>query len=189
MSIAAISAHSFDRVAAVSDLREPPRAGTSTAEDRPRGGNRHQLVSSMFTLLGTTVQRAEAKDEQAVYRFAHALMHDLRRVWGDDDDVALDRQDWADLTARLNALARAAIGAQGDGSAAALSAGSAAELMRVPSSRLIEAFVAMRRALPAGRNEPQAGSPVAALGDFLQRLASTTAHAIAPSGALLDMKV
>jgi len=190
MSIGVVSIPFIDRVSAVVDHGEPPRAGNSTAEHRPRGGQRHQLVESMFSVLGASASRAEPQAEQAVSRFAYALMHDLRRVGGDDEDAALAHHDWLDLTARLNALARAAAGGAVAGAAQSLTAGGAAALMQVPSSRLIEAFVAMRRAMSADCVEPGNGDVRSALAQFLQQLAADTARSrVNPSGALLDTKV
>lgn len=190
MSIGVYSVPFVDRVSAVVDHGEPRRAGNSTAEQRPRGGQRHQLVESMFSVLGASASRADPQAEQAVARFAHALMEDLRRVGGEDDEAALPRLDWVDLSARLLALARAAVGPDVAGVARPLTAGGAAELMQVPSSRLIEAFVAMRRALSNDRVELGGGDLRTALAEFLQQLAADTARSrVDPSGALLDMKV
>lgn len=118
MSIAAISS-SF--VAAVRE-RAPvapvasvdggaaPRVGAQAQRD---GGRRHELVGAMNQVLGIEGEQ-DKSDAQAVFRFAHALMSDLRslaggaRPDGPGRGHAWGRRDWSDLPQRIDALATAA---------------------------------------------------------------------------------
>lgn len=111
MSIAAISS-SF--VAAVRETAAPPAAVAATRPAEPRqseGGRRHQLVDAMQQVLGTD---HEPDQGQAVFRFAHALMHDLRSLDGDAPAQgpgrghAWGRRSWSDLSQRIDTLAAAA---------------------------------------------------------------------------------
>jgi hypothetical protein len=77
-------------------------------------GRRHELVAAMNLALGVESSASQDKHaEQAVFRFAHALMHDLRTLVGEEREGARawGRSDWGDLSQRLSALATAAGGA------------------------------------------------------------------------------
>lgn len=118
MSIAAISS-SF--VAAVRE-RAPvapvasvdggaaPSVGAQAQRD---GGRRHELVGAMSQVLGIEGEQYKS-DAQAVFRFAHTLMSDLRSLaCGAEQDGhgrghAWGRRDWSDLPQRIDALATAA---------------------------------------------------------------------------------
>jgi hypothetical protein len=113
MSIAAITS-SF-----VSKLGARPALASATAAQAPRadqrGGQRHELVTAMNQALGFDGE--QTKDQaQAVFRFAHALMQDLRNIdsdgaagprRGDGHGNAWGRHAWSDLPQRLAALATA----------------------------------------------------------------------------------
>ena len=169
MSIAALSS-SF--VTATQALAAPlPLEPAAAARGSHRdGGRRHELVDAMNQALGQSGPQSKAT-EQAVFRFAHALMHDLRSIEGDGSrpgpgrGVAWGQRGWSDLPQRIDALATAAGAAPAADAAAAepvasvapvpdvpqqpnpLTTTSAAlHLMQVPSSRLLEAFAALRQA-------------------------------------------
>ena len=117
MSIAAITS-SF-----VSKLGDRPALAPVTAPRAPRaaqrggheGGQRHELVAAMNQALGFDSE--QTKDQaQAVFRFAHALMQDLRNIdrdgaagprRGHGHGNAWGRHAWSDLPQRLAALATA----------------------------------------------------------------------------------
>jgi hypothetical protein len=63
----------------------------------------------MQQALGVEGEQDKAT-EQAVFRFAHTLMHDLRTMAGEETEGprAWGRRDWGDLSQRLTALATAA---------------------------------------------------------------------------------
>lgn len=111
MSIAALSS-SF--VAAVRERIAPLASQTVAAADQApparEGGLRHALVDAMKLALGSEAT-SERGDDQDVFRFAQALMHDLRRIEGSEDadgpgrGKAWGRRDWNDLPQRIDALA------------------------------------------------------------------------------------
>lgn len=115
MSIAALSS-SF--VAAAREIAPPEpvaavgavRAGSGSGVEHA-AGRRHELVDAMTRALG--VEGAPTRTEaQAVFRFAHALMQDLRTLAGDTaapgQPPAWGRREWSDLSQRLETLASAA---------------------------------------------------------------------------------
>jgi hypothetical protein len=109
MSIAALSstfAGAVRRSAAPPDAAEPVRAAPRPAREH---GRRHELVAAMNQALGVEGGQDKASD-QAVFRFAHSLMHDLRTMVGEETEGprAWGRRDWGDLAQRLTALATAA---------------------------------------------------------------------------------
>jgi hypothetical protein len=149
---------------------------------------------------------ADDEGSQSVLRFAHALMQDLRTLAGEPgaeaaagSEVAA-AQAWADLPQRLTALAAAA-SRPPEPSVAAVAdmpeqpnpvttATAAVHIMQVPTSRLLEAFVAMHRAL-GQQSAVQAGQERAALADLARRLAGSVppaSRAAQPAGAVLDVK-
>lgn len=87
----------------VQPLREAHRS--------PReGGHRHELVSAMNQGLGRVGEQDE-RDAQAVFRFAHALMRDLRSIEaGSGRGNGWGQRDWGDLPQRIDALATAVVG-------------------------------------------------------------------------------
>lgn len=237
MSIAAITS-SF-----VAAVRDRPAAG-SPAPAEPvaevthaaKGGRRHELVDAMQQALGSGSVEGKS-GEQAVFRFAHALMHDLRKIEGGADGGppgggrAWGRRSYNDLPQRLEALATAAATPITPASPAVpatpiaptggltappaadlpvqpdpLTATSAAlHLMQVPSSRLLEAYAALRQVLgdgePAPASDASAPTPVvpttppdtarAALAEFLTRLSTTLSadtSASLPTGSLVNVR-
>jgi len=200
MSIAAISsqfASSVRRMAApaATEATEPVRAAPRVAREP---GRRHELVAAMNQAMGLDGEQDRAT-EQAVFRFAHVLMRDLRTLAGEESDGprAWGRRDWGDLSQRLGALATAA-------SQPAVPAPSpevlaqpspltpttaAVHIMKVPSSHLLEAFATLQRALG---QQSAANAPSAArteLADLARRLAAAVAPATAataPAGTVVD---
>ena len=118
MSIAAIASSFVTAVRAAAPLAPvtPVQPGRSVQRGEHEGGCRHELVDAMNQVLG--VEGEPSKDEaQAVFRFAHALMHDLRSIDagsvpalgnGHGRGHAWGRRDWSDLPQRIDALATAA---------------------------------------------------------------------------------
>jgi hypothetical protein len=200
MSIAAISsqfASSVRRMAAptATEASEPVRAAPRVAREP---GRRHELVAAMNQAMGLDGEQDRAT-EQAVFRFAHVLMRDLRTLAGEESDGprAWGRRDWGDLSQRLGALATAA-------SQPAVPAPSpevlaqpspltpttaAVHIMKVPSSHLLEAFATLQRAL-GQQSEANAPSDArTALADLARRLATAVQPATAattPAGTVVD---
>jgi hypothetical protein len=244
MSIAAISS-SF--VAAVrergSSSVEAVAATRPTARAAQDGGRRHELVGAMKQVLGME-DGVDRTEDQAVFRFAHALMHDLRSIdggaarEGPGRGNAWGRRNWSDLPQRIDALATAASAPpaappgvvaapaptpapvqavpdpeidtapttpvatalpRADASALpeelpppnpVTSTSAAVHLMQVPSSRLIEAYAALRQALGAQSDAPAGSSLRGELSAFLDRLAEKLAPDTAaelPSGSVLHL--
>jgi hypothetical protein len=239
MSIAAISS-SF--VAAVRErVSLPPvdavDAPPPAAPMQREGGRRHDLVDAMKQVLGIDGEQ-DRSDDQAVFRFAHTLMHDLRKIDGGDEHEghghghgrghAWGRRSWSDLPERLQALATAAAApapaapavptAPPEPPVQALppadprptapaesvvappelppqptpitTTSAAVHLMQVPSSRLLEAFAALRRALGDSAEASTPATTRADLAVFLERLStqlSATSPAGAPTSSLLNL--
>lgn len=141
---------------------------------------------------------------EAIARFAHALMDDLRTLGEGAAHPA-----WGDLGNQLGALAvQAASGSGGHGADAAVAevppqpnpitpTSAAVHLMQVPSSRLLEAYAALRQALPdqavpVGSAAGEAGGDRAQLAAFLDRLSQSLQPqadaASAGVGNLLDLR-
>ena len=238
MSIAAITS-SF--VTAVRERAVPatqsPTEPVAEMRDAVKGGRRHELVDAMQQVLGSDSVDGKS-GEQAVFRFAHALMHDLRKIDAGTDGPtpgvghAWGRRSYSDLSERLETLATASAKPATPAIPATpatpvtplpiepatlpvvdmplqpdpMTATSAAlHLMQVPTSRLLEAYAALRQALgdsepaPSAAVEPPATgtstSPTdanrAALADFLTRLSatlSTDAPASLPAGSLVNVQ-
>lgn len=114
MSIAAISS-SFVfavRASTAGAPVQPVSDSTSASRHLEGGGRRHALVDAMNQVLGLEGEQSKAQD-QAVFRFAHALMQDLRSLDGagapgPGRGYAWGRRDWSDLPQRIDALATAA---------------------------------------------------------------------------------
>lgn len=230
MSIAAISS-SF--VAAVRERVSLPPVGAVDAPQpiapaQREGGRRHELVDAMKQVLSIEGEQ-DRSDDQAVFRFAHALMHDLRKIdggnehEGDGRGHAWGRRGWSDLPERLQALAAAAVTPAPAAAPAAppvrarppvdpaptapadsqvlqsevppqphpITATSAAvHLMQVPSSRLLEAFAALSRALGDSAEASTPETTRADLAVFLERLSTrlrADAPASEPSGSVLNL--
>ncbi len=214
MSIAAISQSFISavrrgaasvNVEAADPVRAVPRAS------REFHGRRHELVDAMNQVLGVEPGTQDKAQAQAVFRFAHALMHDLRSMSHESEaeaggeappgagrgGKALGRRDWGDLSQRLSTLATAAAATPAPSSEVpavpdmpdpVTTASAAVHIMKVPSARLLEAFVAMQRAL--GRQDDPL-DPRHALARFTQELArAVTADGpiVALAGSLLDVK-
>ena len=211
MSIAAISQSFVSAVrrgaASVNvEAAEPVRAVPRAS--REFHGRRHELVDAMNQVLGAEPGTQDKAQAQAVFRFAHALMHDLRSMSHESEAEAggeappgagrggnaLGRRDWGDLSQRLSTLATAAAAPAAEAPAVpdmpdpVTTASAAVHIMKVPSARLLEAFVAMQRAL--GRQDDPL-DPRHALARFTQELArAVTADGpiVALAGSLLDVK-
>ncbi len=183
---------------------EPVRAVARVASEAPR---RHELFDAMNRVFKAASDGQVADDEgsQSVLRFAHALMQDLRMVAGGDEAAAADGahvSTWSDLPQRLSALATAASRPAAQAVAAAAEAEMPAEpnpvttataavhIMKVPSSRLLEAFVSMHRAL-GQQGELQAGREREALAELARRLAGSVKAGPGTgrgAGTVLDVK-
>jgi hypothetical protein len=206
-TIAAISssyASAVLRSAAASstDAAEPVHAVARVATETPR---RHELFDAMNRVLQAASDGQVADDEgsQSVLRFAHALMHDLRTLAGEEGAAPADgarAQAWGDLPQRLSTLATAASRPAGPAAAAEVeipdepnpvtTATAAVHIMKVPSSRLLEAFVAMSRAL-GQQGELQAGREREALAELARKLAGSvkaSPNVGRSAGTVLDVK-
>lgn len=188
--------------ASSADAAEPVRAVARVATETPR---RHELFDAMNRVLQAASDGQVADDEgsQSVLRFAHALMHDLRTLAGEEGAAPADgarAQAWGDLPQRLSTLATAASRPAGPAAAAEVeipdepnpvtTATAAVHIMKVPSSRLLEAFVAMSRAL-GQQGELQAGREREALAEVARKLAGSVKASPSvgrSAGTVLDVK-
>lgn len=211
MSIAAISQSFVSAVRAGTapagiEAAEPVPAAARVAPREPQG-RRQALVDAVYQAMDVEAGEEDRPQTQAVYRFAHALMHDLRAIGGDGTAEgtgrALGRGDWGDIGQRLSALATAAASKPEATPAVpempqeprpVTTATAAVHLMQVPSARLLEAFVAMHRALERQdeeRNPIDLPDPRGALAEVLRTLAhaaSTETPIATQAGALLDIR-
>ena len=237
MSIAAISSSFVSAIrASASSAPVPPVSGApALAGHAEGGGRRHELVDAMSQVLGLNGETSKAQD-QAVFRFAHALMQDLRSIDGaaapgPGRGHAWGRREWSDLPQRIDALATAAgapvttppapveqpavpvvvsaapaIAPVAHVASALVAEPAAAELppqpnpvtttsaavhlMQVPTSRLLEAFAALRRAL-GDQAEPSTPSStrtdLAALLDRLADELGAGAAAELPAGSVVNL--
>jgi hypothetical protein len=229
MSIAAISS---GFITAVRERAAPVNVDAIAAARAPaptgrEGGRRHELVDAMKQVLGVDGE-LDSGDTQAVFRFAHALMHDLRSIdagatrEGHGRGHAWGRRSWSDLPQRIDTLATAAAAsagprpelpgaplvppAQATPAAPANTAPPLAELpmqpnpvtttsaavhlMQVPTSRLLEAFAALHRALGESAPAAPAATARSELAAFLGRLSNALAPdapSSAPAGRWLDL--
>lgn len=226
MSIAALSS-SF-----VAAVRERPTAATPavTATESaaaPRGeGRRAALIDAIQQVAGGELPDGP-RGEQAVFRFAQALMHDLRRIDGGGVEGpgrghAWGRRDWSDLPQRLDALATASGAPAAETPATpppeasaspseppplpeagaaptepppqpnpVTTTSAALHLMQVPTSRLLEAFAALREALGQSSPADSSDGGRAALAEFLTRLSGSLAAdttAALPAGSVVDLR-
>jgi hypothetical protein len=181
---------------------EPVRAVPRVTREEPR---RHELLDAMNLVLNAAADGAPADDEasQSVLRFAHALMHDLRTLGGEEGAAPVDgarAQAWGDLPQRLSALATAASKPAADTLVAVAeipdepspvtTATVAVHIMKVPSSRLLEAFISMHRAL-GQQVELLAGREREALAQLASKLAGSVKGnpgAARSAGHVLDVK-
>ena len=202
MSIAAISSSfvSAVRGSAAAPPIEAAAAPRATTYSHREGGRRHELVDAMQQVLG--IEREPDKVEaQAVFRFAHALMQDLRSIdggaarEGPGRGHAWGRRSWSDLAQRIDTLATAAA-AQPElppQPNPVTTTSAAVHLMQVPTSRLLEAFAALRVALgkaSSADDAPPATDQRSELAAFLQRLADSLgndAPASVPAGSVVNL--
>jgi len=250
MSIAAISS-SFISAVRASASGAPVQAASAVpalSRHAESGGRRHELVDAMNQVLGLDGEQSKAQD-QAVFRFAHALMQDLRSIDGGPASgpgrgQAWGRREWSDLPQRIDALATAAAApvaataAPVEGPAepampipmpvpkpvptpvpvpvpAPLSSvpavptaevdttaelppqpnpitttSAALHLMQVPTSRLLEAYTALRRAIGDQAEPTTPTSNRTELATLLERLAGELdagATAELPAGSVLNL--
>jgi hypothetical protein len=218
MSSSLVSAVRANATSASVDPVRPITPARAAQRSSHEGGQRHELVDAMNQVLG--VDGAQTKDQaQAVFGFAHALMHDLRSVDAGGAPAAPARaawgqRDWHDLAQRIDALATAAnapaTGPAPDTAAAAAPAtppptsaaaqpsdgppmpnpitplSAAVHLMQVPSSHLLEAYAALRKAI--GEQSASTGSQRGDLAAFLDQLVHQLApDAAAPAGSVLHL--
>lgn len=219
MSIAALSTTFASQVRRPAPAAPPPVDAAAPVRAAPRvaseHGRRHELVAAMNLALGVESPASQDKHaEQAVFRFAHALMHDLRTMVGEEREGprAWGRSDWGDLSQRLSALATASGGATAETPAPEvpdqpnpLTATTAAvHIMSVPSSHLLAAFVAMQQALGLEADAQDGDADAldeaaqgagdaaarAALAELARRLASgltPSSGVTLPAGAVVDV--
>jgi hypothetical protein len=240
MSIAAITSSFVSTVgaraaSAPAAVAQAPRAGHRGGHD---GGHRHELVDAMNQVLGIDGDQTKGQ-AQAVFRFAHALMQDLRNIEdggaagpgrGHGHGNAWGRRTWSDLPQRLDALATATaapaavrpeVPAQPLTPAVSIvtqpaataglppivaatvpqlelppqpnpvtTTSAALHLMQVPSSRLLEAFAALRRALldQSDPVAPQASrADLATTLNLLSRELTAGAPTDLPAGSVLNL--
>ena len=117
MSIAAISSNFVSAVRGSLDMPpvEPVQGARAVHRQAQGEGRRHELIGAMNQALGNVDEQGK-ETAQAVFRFAHALMHELRSVdaggeQGPARGHAWGRREWSDLPQRIDALATA-VGAQ-----------------------------------------------------------------------------
>jgi hypothetical protein len=203
MSIAAISSafaplmHAGSSVEPVAAVAAVPRSAPVASH---AGGRRRELIDTTAHALGMTAS-LDNHAEQAVFRFAHALMHDLRAVAGDRSDPGsapdVGHSAWSDLPQRLSALATAA--SQPSIAASELPdtpnpltpATAALHIMKVPTSRLLEAFVSLQRAVGQQVEAVTPAQTRSALAEMVQRLAavaSPSSGGAIEAGAVLDLR-
>jgi hypothetical protein len=213
MSIAAIRRSFIAAVTPSRPVEGQASASKTRADDEPRAaqGPRHELVDAMNRALGVPADATKAQT-QAVFRFAKALMHDLREVEGGNDDEhrgrgkAWGRREWNDLPQRLAALAAAASREPAGTTPAdaepsemaeaadvtempnpATPASIAVHMAKVPSSHLLEAFVAMQRALGQAQDDNDARSGLATLATQLATALQPGTKAELPAGSVVDV--
>ena len=203
MSIAAISSAFIPLMRAGSSV-EPVAAVAAVPPSSPvaahAGGRRRELIDATAHALGMTPS-PDNHAEQAVFRFAHALMHDLRAVAGDRSDFGsapdAGPSAWSDLPQRLSALATAAsqpllVAAELPDTPNPLTPATAAlHIMKVPSSRLLEAFVSLQRAIGLQAEAATPAQTRAALAEMAQRLAavaSPSSGSAIEAGAVVDVR-
>lgn len=205
MSIAAISSNFVSAVRGSLDMPpvEPVQGARAVHRQAQGEGRRHELIGAMNQALGKVDEQGK-ETAQAVFRFAHALMHELRSVdaggeQGPARGHAWGRREWSDLPQRIDALATA-VGAQaGQAQAPAASAAAAAAvadvagvveppmpnpltrtsaavyMMQVPSSRLIAAYEALHQAMGSQPVATTAAGAREGLAALLERLSSQLA--------------
>jgi hypothetical protein len=183
------------------------QASWRSADKAERAGSpRHQLVQAIEQALGDDQVQSKAVSP-ALLHFAHALMRDLRTMTGDASSPAdgTARRDWNDLPQRLQALATA-VGAPAAADIPAepnpvTTTTAAVHLQLVPSSHLIEAFVALQRALgdqereaarlnSADNKVPTTADLRAGLAGLIGKIAAGLApdsRATLPSGSVVNL--
>ncbi len=167
--------------------------------DAAQAARSNQLVDAIQQLGGGDGEQGAA-EPQAVMAFAHALMHDLRSVdagaAGPGNGRAWGGRNWSDLPQRIDALATAVQSSLGEAAAPTNAAAQATmapmppevakptspvtttsiavHLMQVPSSRLVEAYAALLKAI-GQEDAANAVTPHADLASFLDHLAQRLA--------------
>lgn len=206
MSIAAISQSFVAAVRGAPPVEAHDRgrgAGRHAGADAPQG-RRHELVDAMTQALGVAIEPTKAQ-AQAVFRFANVLMHDLRELDGSDERRGHGRRAWSDLPQRLVALAAAAsrepvttaadAGPPATGETPAVPdlpqpatpISLAVHMAQVPSSHLLEAFVAMQRALGREQDDLGARSGLGALATQLASALQPDAQSELPAGSVVNL--
>ena len=205
MSIAAISSSFVSAVRGSVDVPPVDAVPRSRAVHRhsPQEGRRHELIGAMNQALGK-VDEPGKDSAQAVFRFAHALMQELRSIdaggeQGQGRGHAWGRREWSDLPQRIDALATAVgartdppqpVAAPVDAPVVAVPAeafieppmpnpltktSAAVYMMQVPSSRLIAAYEALQQAMGSQPVEWTAAGAREGLAALLERLSSQLA--------------
>ena len=211
MSIAAVSKSFIVAVGGTRAVegREQERGAYRHPEPREAQGRRDELIDAMNRALGVPADASKGQ-AQAVFRFAKALMHDLREVVAGDESErrgrAWGRRDWNDLPQRLAALATAASREPATTEPAdtgprpvpevaevpelpnpATPASLAVHMAKVPTSHLLEAFVAMQRALGREQDDRSARSGLAALATQLASALQPGTKSELPAGSVVNL--
>jgi len=191
MSIAAISrSFSSSALGGLDPIEAPARSQGHRHRDEHQG-RRHELVEALSRTLG--LDDADAAPAPALFRFAQTLVHDLRELDGGEREGRRHGQhEWHDLPQRLTALAAAA---RAEPAAAELPdvpnpatpASIAVHMARVPTSHLLEAFVALQRALGREGSEAHARTELAAVADRLAAALQPDAKSELPAGSVLHV--
>jgi HPt (histidine-containing phosphotransfer) domain-containing protein len=188
MSIAAISpsfASAVPRSAVPAAADSAAPVGSTPRVQRDHSP-RHELIDAMKQALGVQGSDDKAADP-ALHRFAHALQQDLRTIAGGE---------WGDISQRLSTLATAAakqaVADVPDQPNPVTTATMAVHIMKVPSSHLLAAFVAMQRALMQQGEQQEERVPApdtrSALADLAHQLSSALEASGAGAGAaVLDL--
>jgi hypothetical protein len=191
-----IAAQSSTFVSAVRDFAAQVSAAGAAAAPRraapePReAGRRHDLVDAMNQVLSVEGKPAPS-GEPAVFRFAHALMHDLRTMEGSgeregasagkaQDHVrgpAWGRRQWNDMPQRIDALATATA------ASAARAAAAAPNEATAPAAAPVAAAPAVSADVPA-REVPPQPNPLTTTSAALHLMRVPTSHLLEAYAAL-----
>lgn len=206
MTIAAISSSVGSTVREYAQSSVQPTTAVRSAGEPRDSGRRHDLVGAINQALGVTAPQHGTDAQAVFHfvhavmqdlRSAETGAESGGQVTGPAHDPApgsaWGRREWNDLPQRLDALATAA-GASAAVPRAPLAEATLAEreippqpnpittnsaalhLMQVPSSRLLEAYVALRKALGEQNRASAGGAPRHDLAAFFARMAQELAQ-------------
>jgi hypothetical protein len=195
-----IATQSSTFVSAVREFAQVSAVGAVGAAAAPRrsaqepreGGRRHDLVDAMNQVLSIDGAQ-EPSGEQAVFRFAHALMNDLRTMESAHErkgqatgaaqenghGPAWGRRQWNDMPQRLDALATAAAAS----AARAAAVPSEAPVLNTPSAPAVVAAPVVSAAVPEPEVPPQP-NPLTTTSAALHLMRVPTSHLLEAYAAL-----